>query len=140
MDSLVRRSIDEGHRRLLREFREFGLHTAGADAPDPATLRGAVAFAEDEISEFARWENQRLPPGTLREIVAFEHAFLQQEVDVFARAVRRLLRHLERRGLYPHGVWEEVRHCATRLEVVLELHTQQLRDETLDWPPSRHGA
>lgn len=137
MREVARAWIDAGHRRLLATFREFGLQKGGDQQPDRDTLLGAVAFLEEEVPRFSRREEDAVPPGNLREILSFEHAFLQQEIDAFARAARGLARDLECRGLYSWERWEEVRRRAARVEAVLELHTEKVEDETLRW--SRRG-
>lgn len=122
-DPLYSSAIRSGHHQLLETLREL---IADSDRPqglDPESLRAALAFLRQGLVPFARREEHSLAPdGIVWESVAFEHAFLEAEIDRFCREAAALLRGdpLDRSERQRSAL--EVRRTLCRIEAVLELH------------------
>ena len=124
--------IREGHQGLVEVFREFARDVDGMEDsfPDPDVLRAAIAFLRQSLLPFARWEKEHLNGcRELTEDTAFEHAFLNAEVDALAAAVADLDRRSE-----PNHAAQRIRRCVHRIEAVLELHVQKAEDRESPFP------
>lgn len=116
-------AIGEGHHRLIATFREFAseMEGAGERLADPIVVRAAIAFLRESLLPFAHWEDEQFDgcPDVAEES-AFEHAFLQAEIDALAAAVAE-----SDRGEEPAGLTDRIRRSVHRIEAVLELHVQK---------------
>ena len=127
--------IRQGHRGLLTTFREFarGLDATGDRLPEPEELRALIAFLRQSLLPFAHWEERHLDGcAEIVEDTAFEHAFLNAEVDALAAAVAGL-----ERGVAgtPAGITPRVRRHLHRIEALLELHVQKAEDRESQFTP-----
>lgn len=125
-------SLREGHRGLVEAFREFARDVEGSEdgLPHPDVLRAVIAFLRQGVLPFAQWEEEHLDGCfQVSEDTAFEHAFLNAEIDALAAALSDLHRPADRRQAE-----QRVRKCVHRIEAVLELHVQKAEDR--ETPPA----
>lgn len=127
-------SIILGHRRILDALREFTTETSRDGrirTGDRATARGLVAFLRQEILPFARREERLMAAGSPEhEATTFEHAFLEAEIDAFARAVESVPTD-GAGGIY---TVKEIERRIHRVEAILELHAARHEERWLDTP------
>lgn len=108
--------IRDGHRALVTTFREVArsLDASGDRVPEPETLRAVVAFLRQGLLPFADWEQKQLARGAeVAEDTAFEHAFLNAEVDALAAAVAERGREPERNQT---GIAQRIRRGVHRID------------------------
>jgi nitroimidazol reductase NimA-like FMN-containing flavoprotein (pyridoxamine 5'-phosphate oxidase superfamily) len=126
---LTELEIRDGHRRLLEVFMDF-VPLVPRGELDPSALQGLVAFLRQSVLPFARWEEDKLSPGTdLAEDLAFEHAFLAIEIDALAKSAAHLAAAStsEERLVAEAVTWRRL----YRLEGIFELHASKLEDRPL---------
>lgn len=119
-------AIRAGHRALLETLRELldEIGRGGRDL-DVEALRGAVAFLRQGVVPFARREERALSTGDeVWEGVAFEHAFIEAEIDRLAREAAEVIQ--GNGGSEMAGA--RVQRTLCRIEAVLELHALRADD------------
>lgn len=113
LDPLDAAAIRVRHRELLDTLRELL-----ADAGD---LRAILAFLRQSVVPAARREEALLlPEPDVREAAAFEHAFLEAEIDRLGREAADLA--AARDDAAREAAGRRVRRTLHRIEAVLELH------------------
>jgi len=128
--------IRDRHRELLSTFREFTRSLDGMEPaePDPASLHAVIAFLRQGLLPCAHGEEGQLDGrAVITEDAAFEHAFLNAEIDALVTAVADLRRDAERNR---SELLQCILRSAYRIEAVLELHVQKAEDrESLFFAP-----
>lgn len=119
-------AIGAGHRALLETLRDLvGGREEGGRALDEDALRGVLAFLRQGVVPFARWEERALRgAGEVWEGAAFEHAFLEVEIDRLAREAAEVSR--GEGGLGTAAA--RARRTLHRIEAVLEVHALRADD------------
>jgi nitroimidazol reductase NimA-like FMN-containing flavoprotein (pyridoxamine 5'-phosphate oxidase superfamily) len=120
----------DGHHDLLATLRELldGLNRPECGL-DEESLRAVLAFLRQGLVPFARQEERALAPdGDVWECTAFEHAFLEAEIDRLSREVTAFLRLKAPAtgGEAPSAALVQRTLC--RIEAVLELHVLKEAD------------
>jgi len=121
-------AIHRRHHHLLDAFRSLvsDIGPPKRFGRDGAALRAVVALLREGLGPYAQQEEQRLPPGHVRETTAFEHAFLQVEVDSLARLIMR--------PPETPGRDSDIARSLHRIGAVLELHVERSNDDTAGFP------
>lgn len=115
MSPLEAVAIRAGHRELLETLREL--------LAEPVDLRATLAFLRQSVVPFARRE-ERLLRSELEawEGAAFDHAFLEAEIDRLGREMGE------------EGASLRVRRTLWRIEAALELHVLREDDRGVRVP------
>lgn len=138
-DPLASVALRLGHRELLATLRELIAEGEGpGEEMDPYTLRATLAFLRQEVVPFARSEEALLAGDpAVWEGVAFEHAFLEAEIDrLGAEAAALLAVPADGAGTAPH----RVRRTLHRIEAVLELHLDREGERAVTAGPETEAA
>lgn len=124
MEALDALAIHCGHHDLLDTLHELLADVERPEGLDEEGLRAALAFLRQGLVPFARREERALgATGEARESAAFEHAFLEAEIDRLDREAGPLLRSGPPvREEEREEATARVRRTLCRVAAVLELH------------------
>lgn len=121
------------HQDLLRTLRELmgGLEHP-AEGLDEESLRAVLAFLREGVVPFARREEGVLEPdGEAWESTAFEHAFLEAEIDRLTREANSFLQVGVRDRQARNHSSAVVQRTLCRIEAILELHVSKDDDRAV---------